>query len=52
MDFTEHCMVSYPDEPQSVYYRKEAVTVHLVGVHYNYEENQLAHLSLLLISDE
>ena len=34
MDFAENWMVSYPEEPQSVYYAKEPVTLHPAVIHY------------------
>lgn len=48
MDFAENSMVSYRDEPQSVYYSKKGITVHPVVIDFN-KEGMLKHTSLGLV---
>ena len=52
MDFAENWMVSYPEEPQSVYYAKEPVTLHPAVIHYRDAEGDIQHSSVALVTDD
>ena len=53
MDFAENWMVSYPEEPQSVYYSKEPVTLHPAVIHYrDVVTGDTKHRSLALVTDD
>ena len=51
MDFAENWMVSYPEEPQSVYYAKKPVTLHPAVIHHR-EEEVTTHWSVALVTDD
>ena len=52
MDFTENWMDSYPEEPQSVYYAKEPVTLHPAVIHYRDVTSETKHHSLALVTND
>lgn len=53
MDYSENWMISYPDEPQQMYYSKEPVTRHPVVINYKSEDGEEAnHLALVLVTDD
>lgn len=51
MDFAENWLISYPDEPQSVYFAKEPVTVHPTIIHFK-NNSGIKHQSIVFVSDE
>jgi hypothetical protein len=48
MDFAENWMISYPNEPQSVYYGKEPVTLYPTVIHFSNGNKK----SLALVTDD
>ena len=51
MDFAENWMVSYPEEPQAVYYAKEPVTLHPAVIHHR-EGEVTTHWCVALVTDD
>ena len=52
MDFAENWNISYPEEPQSVYYNKEPITVHPVVIHYKDVSGTTKHYCMALTTDD
>ena len=51
MDFAENWLVSYDEEPQTVYYSKDPVTLHPAVIHYRMG-GVTEHISVALVTDD